>query len=352
MTNPITTDAEQIASEPPVLGTIEHVDPHTLILDSNVRDDAALDTQFVASVKEHGVLQPIAAVRDSDGHLQVRGGQRRTLAAREVGLSTVPVYICAASGGDDEKAQLVERISEQIVENYRRAQLTDVQRTRDIQQMIDAGVSITRVAKKLSVSKDTVKAASAAAKSDVAMQGVAEGQLSLHEAAVITEFEDMPGAISRLMQRAGTRGFEHVVAQLRQERVAREAEAKAARTYVERGFTWLEQLPEHSDPDCIALHHLLTADGTAADERTVRNPVHWAVQLYETEVLIDVQTGEAVDEDDVDWDTQDQPDALPAEGYATRRRSPRPRCSSRSTTAWTSAPQGSPLSRGSPNAPD
>lgn len=314
MTDTITSEAEQSTSQHPALGTIEHIDPHTLIVDANVRDHADLNAQFVASIKEHGVLTPIAAVRDRDGQLRVRSGQRRTLAAREAGLASVPVYVRAATAGEDDKAQLVERVSEQIVENDQRAQLTELQRTRGIQQMIDAGVSITRVAKKLSVGKDTVKAAAAAAKSEAAMQGLAEGQLSLSEAAAITEFEDMPGAIKRLMQVAGTRSFEHIVAQLRQERAAAEAEATAAQPYVERGFTWLQQRQETSDPGCIALHHLLTADGAEADEQAVTDPAQWAVLLYETEIVVDVATGEALDEDDVDWDTQDQPEATPAEG--------------------------------------
>lgn len=309
----ITTEAEQTINGHPALGVIKHIDPHELILDTKVRDVADLTAQIVASVKEHGVLTPIAAVRDGDGQVWVRSGQRRTLAAREARLATVPVYVRAAGAGDDEKAQLVERISEQIVENDQRAQLTDVQRTRGIQQMIDAGVSITRVAK-LSLGKDTVKAAAAAAKSDAAMQGLTEGQLILQEAAAITEFEGMPGAIRRPMQAAGTRSFEHIVAQLRQERAAAAAEAQAAQAYVERGFTWLQERPESSDPGCIALHHLLTADDAAADEQVVTDPADWAVQLYETEVVVDVATGEAVDADDVDWDTQDQPDAIPAEG--------------------------------------
>lgn len=314
MTHTITTEAEQTTREHPAPGVIEHIDPHSLVLDSNVRDEAALGAQFVASVREHGVLTPIAAVRDREGQLRVRSGQRRTLAAREAGLATVPVYVRAAAAGEDDKAQLVERVSEQIVENDQRAQLTELQRTRGIQQMIDAGVSITRVAKKLSVERDTVKAAAAAAKSEAAMQGLAEGQLSLSEAAALTEFEDTPGAISRLMQVAGSRSFEHVVAQLRQERAAAEAEAQAAHAYVERGFTWLQERPGSSDPGCIALHHLLTADGAQADEQVVTDPSQWAVQFYETEVVVDVVTGEAVDEDDVDWDTQDRPDATPDAG--------------------------------------
>jgi hypothetical protein len=76
----------------------------------------------------------------------VRAGQRRTLAARAAGLATVPVYVRPATDSD-EKAQVVEPVSEQIVENDQRKSLTDAQRARGIQQMLDAGVSVTKVAK-------------------------------------------------------------------------------------------------------------------------------------------------------------------------------------------------------------
>ncbi len=67
MTDTITTEAEQNTGEHPALGVIEHIDPKSLVLDTNVRDEATLGAQFVASIKEHGVLTPIAAVRDRDG---------------------------------------------------------------------------------------------------------------------------------------------------------------------------------------------------------------------------------------------------------------------------------------------
>jgi ParB family transcriptional regulator, chromosome partitioning protein len=103
------------------LGTLEHLDPNTLVLETNVRDEAKVDAQFLASIKEHGVLIPIGGVRQDDGQVRVRAGQRRTLAAREEGLPTVPVYVrpVTASG---EAAQLAERVSEQIVENDQRRQ--------------------------------------------------------------------------------------------------------------------------------------------------------------------------------------------------------------------------------------
>ncbi len=183
-TAPITEVADNSTGQP--VGTLEHLDPHTLILDTNVRDEAEVDAQFVASIKEHGVLIPIAAVRGEDGQVRVRSGQRRTLAAREAGLTTVPVYVRPITAGD-EPARLVERVAEQIVENDHRRQLTDVQRARGIQQMIDAGMSVTKVAKKLAIVKETIKAADTAAKSTVAMDALASGQLSLIEAAAITE---------------------------------------------------------------------------------------------------------------------------------------------------------------------
>jgi ParB-like chromosome segregation protein Spo0J len=86
-------------------------------------------------------------VRSEDGTtVTVRNGQRRTLGAREVGLTSVPVYVLPANACD-ETAEAVERIVHQIVTNDQKADLTDAQRARGIQQMIDAGLSATKVAK-------------------------------------------------------------------------------------------------------------------------------------------------------------------------------------------------------------
>ena len=60
------TETTATGPDQPV-GTLEHLDPHSLMLELNVRDAADLDAQFVASIKEHGVLIPIAAVRSDDG---------------------------------------------------------------------------------------------------------------------------------------------------------------------------------------------------------------------------------------------------------------------------------------------
>jgi ParB family transcriptional regulator, chromosome partitioning protein len=137
MTDTTNTEITANGTDQPV-GTLEHLDPHSLTLELNVRDVADLDAQFVASIKEHGVLTPIAAVRTEDGTVWVRAGQRRTLAAREANLSTVPVYLRPVATSD-EAARIAERVPEQIVENDKRKGITEAQRARGIQQMLDAG---------------------------------------------------------------------------------------------------------------------------------------------------------------------------------------------------------------------
>lgn len=84
MTDTITdTQRDDEAAAEHEAGSLEHLDPHTLIVDTNVRNVADLKAEFIASIKEHGVLTPIVAIRADDGQVLVRMGQRRTLAARE-----------------------------------------------------------------------------------------------------------------------------------------------------------------------------------------------------------------------------------------------------------------------------
>jgi ParB family transcriptional regulator, chromosome partitioning protein len=240
------TAADQ-ADQP--IGTLEHLDPALLDTGDNVRDDAALSKAFIASIAENGVLVPITGVRDPEqpNVVRVRNGQRRTLAARQVGLPSVPVYVLPSTSADASQ-DTIERIVHQIVTNDQKLDITDAQRARGIQQMIDAGMSVTKVAKKLSVAKDAVKAAHLAAQSKTAMAALSSGQLSLVEAAAITEFEDMPGAVERLMSAADTRWFEHTVAQLRQQRKPPRPEPRPHRPTPRRDSPSSRIAPAHGIP--------------------------------------------------------------------------------------------------------
>ena len=138
------TDHQEDA-QAPLGGTLEHLDPTSLDIGDNVREYPNLNKPFLDSIAEHGVLAPLTAIR-RHGAVEVRNGQRRIMAARKLGLSTVPVYVLPATGADTA-AETVDRIVHQMVTNDHKSDLTDAQRARGIQQMIHAGLSVTKVAK-------------------------------------------------------------------------------------------------------------------------------------------------------------------------------------------------------------
>lgn len=86
-------------------GTIEHIDPNTIEVETNVRTIVNVDAALVASIREFGVLEPVVCRRTEDGTVQVRMGQRRVLAARKAERPTIPAYI--VEGDDTTVTRLV-----------------------------------------------------------------------------------------------------------------------------------------------------------------------------------------------------------------------------------------------------
>jgi ParB family chromosome partitioning protein len=81
-----------------------------------------VERDFIASIRDHGVLVPVIAVRTSEHQIRVRFGHRRVLAAIQAGLPSVPVLVVANEGGDD--AAQVERLVTQYAENQHRTGLS------------------------------------------------------------------------------------------------------------------------------------------------------------------------------------------------------------------------------------
>lgn len=72
---------------------MEQVNPRTLLVDVNVRADARVDAPPVDSIRDLNLLQLMVGVRTAEGTMRVRYGHRRTLAAIEAGLRTVPATL-------------------------------------------------------------------------------------------------------------------------------------------------------------------------------------------------------------------------------------------------------------------
>jgi ParB family transcriptional regulator, chromosome partitioning protein len=154
------------------LGTIEHVDPTQIEVETNIRTVVALSREFVDSIREHGVLQPVLCRRRPDGTLVVRAWQRRVLGAREAQRPTVPAYVV------EGEESTVTRLVEQFVENDHRDSLTVNERAAVFLQMELEGLSVPTIAKRTGVKKAEVEAGIKVAQSQFAKDVVEEQSLT------------------------------------------------------------------------------------------------------------------------------------------------------------------------------
>ena len=248
-------------------GTIEHIDPATLIVETNVRTTVPLDKGFIDSVRENGVLMPLLAWRDQDGGVHVRAGQRRTLAAREVGTPTVPVYVVDGAG-DDEARRLVE----QMIENEQREQLTDAERVEAWKQMELAGLSVTAIARRTGTKRDRIKTGIAVAHSNTGAELVSTAGLTLDQAAMLLEFEDDPEAVARLTEEATRRPgyFPTAVQRERDDRTAAANRAALIEAEAAKGHRILDERPDYYSASPASIGDLIDEEGNSVDSDKIQ----------------------------------------------------------------------------------
>ncbi|MCM6761137.1 ParB/RepB/Spo0J family partition protein [Rathayibacter sp. ZW T2_19] len=239
-------------------GTVQHIDPTTLVIEANVRSSAPITKDFIASIRENGVITPLLARRDEHGNIIVRAGQRRTLAAREAGVATIPVYVVE---GDETTA---DRIVQQIIENDQRAELSVADRTAAWAQLAFEGVSAAAIAKRTGTKTDAVKKGLAVAESATVTSVLHEHELTLDQAAVLLEFEDDADARAQLVEVAthDPAQFEHTAQGLREEAEERAMLAKAEQEHTANGFQVLTRSDAYGEgTPWVSLYKLRTEDG-------------------------------------------------------------------------------------------
>lgn len=248
-------------------GTVEHIDPQSVIIEANVRPSAPLTPAFVQSIRENGVLTPVLARRDGQGNVLVRAGQRRTLAAREAGVATIPVYIVEA---DEATA---ERIIQQMVENDQREALTDGDRAAAFQQLAFEGLSVTAIAKRTGTKAKEVKTALAVAENAVAVSAIHEHTLTFDQAAVLIEFEDDDAVRAELIEVAthDPAQFAHAAQRARDERARAKVKADAEADLAGRGFEVLDREPGYYESEFTRIRELVTAEGDRVTVEHIEN---------------------------------------------------------------------------------
>ena len=240
--------------------TLEMIDPTTLTVDINVRKDAALTKEFVASIKEHGVLVPVVAHRKDDGTVHVLMGQRRTLGSIEAGRPTIPVLVA-------DSPEEAERIVTQVVENIQRAELTEADEADAYHQLSLIGVSAAAIAKKTGRTKTTVESALKAKASDAGAAALSKGY-TIEEALVLAEFESDEEATAELESVIMDEPDQlfHVAQQLRDDRERAAALAAFTAELEAAGTTIVEAPGYNEDNETLRVSSLNRADGERAIE--------------------------------------------------------------------------------------
>lgn len=110
-------------------------------------DDAKLE-ELAASIREHGVVEPIL-VRRHASHFRIVAGERRWRAAQRAGLTEVPALVREAS--DAEAFEIA------LVENLQRADLNAIEEAEAYQALVDEhGLTQEQVAGKVGKERSSV----------------------------------------------------------------------------------------------------------------------------------------------------------------------------------------------------
>lgn len=220
---------------------LEHLDPRILRTATNVRTDLRLDREFVDSVRQHGILQPVVGHRGADGAVTIAYGHRRAAAAVEMGLPTIPTLV---HDMDSPAVSGADRVLAQVVENDHRAGLSTAERVGAYGQLAAFGLSPTQIARRSSTRKAEVDRALKVAASDLAAAATARYDLTLGQAVVLSDFEQDKEAVTALVAGAKTGQFEHVAQRLRDQRHFQQAVTDLTTRLAGDGVTVLADRPD------------------------------------------------------------------------------------------------------------
>jgi len=113
------------------------------------RFDPALLAELAASLREHGVLQPVLVRPLPDGAYELIAGERRWQAARQAGLDALPALVLQASPR--------RALELALVENIQRADLTALEEAEAYKGLMAAlGLTHEKLAERLGISRVAV----------------------------------------------------------------------------------------------------------------------------------------------------------------------------------------------------
>ncbi|MGB5696022.1 MAG: ParB/RepB/Spo0J family partition protein [Polyangiales bacterium] len=202
------------ASERVAKNTAAIEDLHRGRMQPRTRVDAAALAELTASIREHGVLEPILVRKRPSGGFEIIAGERRWRAAQQAGLKEVPIFVHQL---DDEAA-----FEAALVENLQREDLNPMETARAFQRLVDDyGYTQETIATKVGKERSTVANAMRLLKlpKDV-MELVETGELSEGHARALLSAQSAAG-MKKLARDVVSKGWSVREAERQARRLAR-----------------------------------------------------------------------------------------------------------------------------------
>ncbi len=96
--------------------------------------------ELAASIKMHGILQPLVVEPGDEGRYKLQIGKRRMAAARMIGLETVPAIVLDSTLGAEESLTM------RLVENLHREDLNDLDEAEAYSTLKEMGIKVSEIA--------------------------------------------------------------------------------------------------------------------------------------------------------------------------------------------------------------
>ena len=154
---------------------------------------------MAATVTRVGVQMPVLARRDPVGKLVVIDGEMRVRAAREAGLTTVPVFVVSGTLSD------ADVLLRQLVANVQRTDLKPLERAEGIERLLDAtGWTAAEAAEHLGLSAASVsKSLALLSLPEAVRDRLADGSIAASAAYELARVDDPAAQLALAEQLAG-----------------------------------------------------------------------------------------------------------------------------------------------------
>lgn len=212
---------------------------------------------LVASIKEHGILQPITVTEKEDGGYEIIAGERRFRASQIAGMATVPAIVKSVSR--QEKLELA------LIENIQRQNLNPIEEAFAFKRLIDQ-FSLTQEAVARQVGKSRPVIANTIRLLDLPdriQSALMEGTLSASKARALLSLrsseEQLLAFESMLGQKMSVRDVEHEVmkkgAEMRKGFVRRDPNVMAQEQLLEEKFGTKVRISQRGERGTLVMEY-------------------------------------------------------------------------------------------------